>query len=89
MGKIRSRRARHPRRASIFYLEIVHYTTSEAATTRRRRRLRGVCGSSRDRFALQTLVEVIVLHLLTGLAPLNTANCWFWGCQSAAAPTPC
>ena len=27
---------------------------------------------------LQTLVEVIVLHLLTGLAPLNAANCWFW-----------
>ena len=59
------------------------------ATAPRRRRLRGVCGSSRDRFALQTLVEVIVLHLLTGLAPLNAANCWFWGCQSAAAPTPC
>ena len=68
---------------------VEHYTRLATATTRRRRRLRGVCGSSRDRFALQTLVEVIVLHLLTGLAPLNAANCWFWGCESAAAPTPC
>ena len=75
--------------ASARLLVVAHPPRLATATTRRRRRLRGVCGSSRDRFALQTLVEVIGLHLLTGLAPLNTANCWFWGCQSAAAPTPC